>query len=199
MKKIHKLGLVLLLLAGVLVPAAGADAIWNENSASPYTTQKAYKVGDIINIIVLESSTAKSLASAKTDVKDDLSAKLSHTIARLAPVIGTNNQLAGSVANKYTGDGSTSRGNNVTARIAAWVTEVAANGNLMIKGQHRVEVNDELQEITITGTVRPKDISGANTIYSYQVANANLSVKGSGSVADSSQPGWLTRIFNWIF
>jgi flagellar L-ring protein precursor FlgH len=178
---------------------AGADSIWNENSSSPFSPQKGYKVGDIVNLIVLESSSAKNLAGTKSDVKDDLSAKLNHTIARLAPVIGTNVSANMALQNKYTGDGSTTRGSNVTARIAAWVTEIMPNGNLNIKGMHRVEVNDELQEITITGLVRPKDISGNNTVYSYQVANANLSVKGTGSVADTSSPGWITRIFNWLF
>ena len=190
------------LVIGSLVIAAGggfADSLWNENSASPYSTQKGYKVGDIVNIIILESSTAKNLAGTKTDVKDDLSGKFTHTLQRLAPVIGTNNQMTGQLSNRYTGDGSTTRGSNVSARIAAWVTEVLPNSNLAIKGQHRVEVNDEVQEITIKGIVRAKDISGANTIYSYQVAGADLSVKGKGSVADTSSPGWLTRIFNWLF
>lgn len=179
--------------------SAGADSIWNENSASPYSTQKAYKVGDIINVIILESSTAKNIAGTKTDVKDDLSAKFTHTLQRLAPIIGASNQAVGQLSNRYVGDGSTTRGSNVTARIAAWVTEVLPNGNLVIKGQHKVEVNDEVQEITMKGIVRPKDISGANTIYSYQVASADLSVKGSGVVADSSAPGWITRILNWLF
>ncbi|MCU0641383.1 MAG: flagellar basal body L-ring protein FlgH [Candidatus Margulisbacteria bacterium] len=194
-KKLLALGSLLL----ALTVSAGADSLWGDNSASPYSTQKGYKVGDIINIIVLESTSAKSLAGSKSDVKDDLNAKLTHTLARLAPVIGTNTQIAGSAQNKYIGDASTNRGNNVSARIAAWVTEVLPNGNLNIKGLHRVEVNDELQEISITGQIRPKDVSGGNTIYSYQVANAELAVKGTGAVADSSSPGWLTRIFNWIF
>jgi len=189
------------LLVGLLICSmpAGADSVWNENSASPYSTQKGYKVGDIINVMILESSSAKNLAGTKTDVKDDLSMKFTHTLQRLAPIIGANNQMTGQASNRYTGDGSTTRGSNVQARIAAWVTEVLPNGNVAIKGQHKVEVNDELQEITLTGIVRPKDISGANTIYSYQVASANLSVRGTGSVADTSAPGWLTRLFNWIF
>ena len=199
--KIRDCSLVIILslvIGGWSLPA-GSDSVWSENSASPYSTQKAYKVGDIINIIILETSSAKSVAGSKSDVRDDLSGKLQHTIQRLAPVIGTNTQVTGQLSNKYAGDGSTTRGNNVTARIAAWVTEVLPNGNLSIKGAHKVEVNDELQEITITGLVRPKDISGANTVYSYQVASVNLSVKGTGSVADTSAPGWLTRIFNWLF
>ncbi|MBI5078937.1 flagellar basal body L-ring protein FlgH [Candidatus Saganbacteria bacterium] len=181
--------------------AAGgwADSIWNENGSSPYSTQKAYKVGDIVNVIILESSTAKNLAGTKTDVKDDLAAKFSHTLQRLAPVIGSSNQAAGQLSNKYAGSGQTTRGSNVSARITAWVTEILSNGNLVIRGEHRVEVNDELQEIIFTGIVRPKDITAANAIYSYQVAKADLSIKGSGAVADSESPGWITRILNWLF
>ena len=182
-----------------LVMAAAADSVWNENSASPYSTQKAYKVGDIINIIIFENSAAKNLANTKTNVKDDLSAKFTHTLQRLAPIIGTNNQAVGQYQNKYDGGGQTTRGSNVTARIAAWVTEVQPNGNLAVKGQHKVEVNNDLQEIILTGIVRPKDISGANTLYSYQVASAELTVKGSGAVAEAESPGWITRILNWIF
>ncbi|MFA4843789.1 MAG: flagellar basal body L-ring protein FlgH [Candidatus Margulisiibacteriota bacterium] len=195
MKKFLAVSCLLLIVSGAVL----ADAIWNENSASPYSTQKAYKVGDIINIIILESSSAKNLAGTTSNVKDDLSAKLTHTLQRLTPIIGANTQVSGAVSNRYAGDGATSRGSNVTARIAAWVTEVLPNGNLAIKGVHKVEVNDEMQAIGLTGTVRPKDISGANTIYSYQVANANLMVKGTGAVGDASAPGWLTRIFNWLF
>ncbi len=176
-----------------------ADSIWNKESASPYSTQKAYKIGDIVNVIILESTSAQNRAGTNTDVRDDLGAKFSHTIQGLAPVIGTNNQATGQFSNKYKGLGQTTRASNVQARIAAWVTEVLPNGNLSIKGKHKLEVNDEIQEITVTGIIRPKDISGANTIYSYQVANAELKVKGTGVVADTESPGWLTRIFNWLF
>jgi len=190
--------IVSLLIVNWALPAR-ADSIWNQESASPYSTQKAYKVGDIINIIILESTSAQNKAGTKTDVRDDLGAKFTHTLERLAPVIGKSNQATGQFSNKYSGLGQTSRASSVQARIAAWVTEVMPNGNLNIKGRHKVEVNDEIQEITITGIVRAKDISGANAVYSYQVANAELAVKGTGVVAETESPGWLTRIFNWLF
>jgi flagellar L-ring protein precursor FlgH len=183
----------------VMVGSAAADSVWNKDSASPYSTQKAYKTGDIINIIILESTVAQNKAGTKSDVRDDLGMKFTHTLQQLAPVIGTNNQATGQAYNKYSGLGQTSRTSNVQARIAAWVTEVMPTGNLKIKGRHRVEVNDEIQEISITGVVRAKDISGANTVYSYQVADAELAVKGTGVVAETESPGWLTRIFNWLF
>ncbi len=176
-----------------------ADSLWNETSASPYSPTKAYKLGDIINVVILENSSAKNSATTKSNVTDNLSAKFTHTLQRLAPVISTNISMVGQAANQYTGDGSTARGNAVTARIAAWVVDVLPNGNLAIKGRHRVNVNEEEQEITITGAVRPKDIAGSNTVYSYQVADAQLTVSGTGAVTETAQPGWLTRIFNWIF
>lgn len=179
--------------------SAQADSVWNKDSASPYSTQKAYKEGDIINIIIIESSTAQNKAGTRSNVRDDLGMKFTHTLQRLAPIIGVNNAATGQFSNKYSGLGQTSRTSNVQARIAAWVTDVNPNGNLNIKGKHRVEVNDEIQDITITGIIRPKDISGSNTIYSYQVANAALSIKGTGVIAETESPGWLTRIFNWIF
>src|SRR3989338_3397490 len=189
---------VLLLIVNFSLPVA-ADSVWDKESASPYSTEKAYKIGDIVNIVILESTSAQNRAGTKTDIKDDLSSKFSHTFGRLAPLIGTNNQLAGQSYNRYQGEGRTSRTINVQARIAAWVTDVLPNGNLTISGKHKVEVNDEVQEITITGIVRPKDISGANTVYSYQVANAELSVRGTGVVAETESPGWITRILNWLF
>jgi flagellar L-ring protein precursor FlgH len=188
--------LVLILLA---VGAVSADSLWNETSASPYSPSKAYKIGDIINVVILENTSARNQATTKTNVTDNLGVKFTHTLQRLAPIIGTNTQIAGQASNQYTGDGSTARGNNVSARIAAWVVDVLPNGNLAIKGHHRVNVNEEEQEITITGTVRPKDIAGSNTVFSYQVADAQLMVSGSGAISETAAPGWFTRIFNWLF
>ncbi|MFA5034541.1 MAG: flagellar basal body L-ring protein FlgH [Candidatus Margulisiibacteriota bacterium] len=190
---------VALLLCCLVAGLATADSLWNEKSSSPYSPQKPFKVGDLINVIIMENSNARNLANTKTDVKDDLSAKYTQTFARLAPVLGTNNSATVNLSNKYDGGGQTTRGSNVQARFAAWVTEVRPNGILSVEGHHKVEVNNELQEITFTGLIRSKDISNANSIFSYQVANASVSVKGTGSVADSETPGWFTRIINWLF
>jgi flagellar L-ring protein precursor FlgH len=154
-------------------------------------------VGDIISVIILESSSAKNLAGTRTDVRDDLGLRFQHTLQGLTS--SGNNTMTGQASNRYSGSGQTTRGSTVQARITAWVTDVLPNGNLAIKGAHRVEVNSELQEINLTGIVRAKDISGSNTIFSYQVANAELSIKGTGAVAEAESPGWISRIFNWLF
>ena len=62
-----------------------------------------------------------------------------------------------------------------------------------------MDINDESQEILISGIIRSKDVSPANTVYSYQVADAQVSFKGTGAVQEAEAPGWFTRILNWLF
>lgn len=176
-----------------------SDSLWKNDSSSSYTPDKSFKVGDIVTVIIQENTAAQHKAATNTNVKDDLGLQFTHTIQRLNPLISGNNNATFQGSNKYTGSGSTQRTSNVESKVAASVTEVMNNGNLKIEGHHSLVVNDENQEIILSGVVRSKDISVANTIYSYQVADANVSVKGIGSVQEAESPGWLTRIFNWIF
>ena len=191
---------IILLLLFLFTVSAVADTIWKDTvSSSPYTPEKSYKLGDIITVVILETSTAKHKAGTDTDIRDDLGIKFTHTINRLYGLIGPDNEIAGQSSNKYKGLGTTQRESLVKAKVAAVVTEILPNGNLKLEGQHKVEVNDEAQEITVKGIVRSKDINFGNSIYSYQVANAEISVRGKGVVQEAEAPGWLTRIINWLF
>ncbi|MFC1559473.1 flagellar basal body L-ring protein FlgH [Candidatus Margulisiibacteriota bacterium] len=194
-----KFWIALVLMISCFCSAAFADSLWNETSSSPYTTAKSFKVGDIVTVFILESSSAIQKAGTDTNVRDDLSASLNHTIDALRPTIDNSIQVQGGIGNKYKGLGATTRTSNVQAKVAAIVVKVLPNGNLLIKGEHKVEVNDERQFINVSGMIRPKDVSLDNTIYSHQVANASVSVRGSGPVRDAEEPGWLTKTFNWLF
>lgn len=176
-----------------------ADSLWKDGSSSPYTPAKSFKVGDVITILVMETTSASHKAGTKTDVKDDFSIKLSHSIDRLTPLIGTDNRLDFGVGNKYAGSGGTERASKVQTKIAVLVTEIMENGNLRIEGKHKVMINDENEEILVSGVVRSKDVSVQNTVYSYQVADADISIKGTGTLQEAEQPGWLTRMLNWLF
>ncbi len=183
----------------VFSPLVLADSIWQDDqSVSPYSQQKAYKTGDLVNILILESTSALQKAGTDTKFKDDLSLSLDHTINRLTPSVATTNSLDGKFENDFKGQGATSRSSNIKARVAARVTKVLPNGLLQIAGIHNIAVNEEEQQITITGVIRSKDISMANTVYSYQVANADITIKGKGSVGEAQAPGWITRMLNWI-
>ncbi|MFA4858418.1 MAG: flagellar basal body L-ring protein FlgH [Candidatus Margulisiibacteriota bacterium] len=191
-----------LVLAFILVfsQIAAADSIWKSGaSTSPYSTSKIYRVGDLVYIVILESSSALSKAGTETKVKDELSLSLQHTLDSLAASIPTDASIVPKIQNDYKGSGNTTRSTDIQARVAARVTQVLDNGNIKLVGHHVVEVNGEEQSIIISGVVRSKDINSANAIFSYQVANAKIVVSGSGMVAEAESPGWITRVINWIF
>jgi flagellar L-ring protein precursor FlgH len=201
--KINRMPMILAVVLALLMSfclAAAAQSLWNPLSASPYTTQKSFKTGDLITVIILEVSSAAHKAGTDTSLKDELGASFTTDLTALTRLMGTGTRrLSGSGRNVYKGSGGTVRSSNVSAKVAAFVEEILPNGNLKIAGKHSVVVNDETQEILVSGIVRPKDVTLENTILSYQVANAHVEVKGTGIVQESAQPGWITRFINWIF
>ena len=83
--------------------------------------------------------------------------------------------------------------------ITAVITEILEGGNVYVVGEHKVKVNNEVETIRVSGIIRPSDIGMGNTINSYQIAKAEVSVNGSGVVGSKQNPGVLTKMFNWLF
>ncbi|MCE5249628.1 flagellar basal body L-ring protein FlgH [bacterium] len=166
-------------------------------SGSLYSDVKAYKVGDVISVIISESNSATK--NTKTDTKkqnkSDAKGEASGGALRgLFP--GVSGSL--DVSNQYGGQGSTVRNGSLSSRITVKVIDVLPDNNLVIEGSKTLELNEDIEVINISGLVRPQDISSQNTVYSYQVANAKITYKGKGSVSDAQRPGLLMRIINWI-
>jgi flagellar L-ring protein precursor FlgH len=163
---------------------------------SLFADQKANRIGDAITIIVLESSQASNNAETSTGKKSDLGfnatgAVGSSTIPNTNIGIGSNND--------FTGSGSTKTTGMVQTKISATIDSVLANGNLVIKGSRKISINGEEQTIFIKGVVRSSDIQADNSVYSYNISEAEIVFEGSGMIDNAQHPGWLTRFFHWIF
>lgn len=196
MKKIISLALLSMFAA---VQAAYAGTLWTDMSQSPFSAQRPYRKGDVVMVLIVESTSAVQKAGTDTAKQDSLSASFTHTIERLNPLIAPTNSLQGTYANTYKGSGTTNRSSNVLATVAVTVDNVLSNGNLSISGTHKLSINDETQEIVIAGIVRPADVTAWNTVYSYQVADSHVGIKGSGALGDASSPHIISRILNLIF
>ncbi len=163
---------------------------------SLFTDEKARKVGDVITVLVMESSQAMNNAktAASRDSKVDLNFSGSFGSTTVPSVAGETG-----TGNNFGGKGSTESHGIVRTRITAIVDTVYPNGNLGIKGQKKISINGEEQYIKISGIVRPADIKGDNVIESYNISNAEITVEGSGMIDRMQSPGWLTKIFHWLF
>ena len=190
----------------VLSPITGhADAIWNPSMGSIYHAKKHFKRGDIITIHIAAQATAVHQAGTNTSKKSTISTQLYniHDDYNLRSGGNSGKRYSGTVSlgggDDYRGLGQTSRKSNVKATISAVVTEVLENGNLVIMGQHTVNINNETEVIMVSGIVRPQDIKEDNSVKSHQIAQTQISVKGEGVVGSKQSPGIVSQMMNWLF
>ncbi len=167
-----------------------------EGYVSLYSDHKARSVGDIVTIIIAESSKASKSASTKTSKKSGASSSLSD----LFGVSGLPLNMGTDAQSDYSGAGSTTRSGSMEAKISATVKEVLPNGDLLLEGTREIVVNDDVQTITVSGVIRPQAINSDNSVLSTYIANARITYVGKGPTAQ--RPGIITRIlqtpFHWI-
>ncbi len=182
-----------------------ADSLWDQSKSTFYgTPKKEVQVGDTITILISESTSADQQATTKTSKEASIGTNFLSGWNQVANLLGneTNRKtydftLKGDDA--YSGTGQTTRKSRVTAVVTAIVTEILENGNIYIVGEHKVKVNNEVETIHIAGIIRSTDIGPNNTVNSFQLAKAEVSVIGAGTIGSKQSPGVLTKMFNWLF
>ena len=167
-----------------------------------YSDRKALRVGDIVTISIIENAKANNAADTDLSRTSSLQAGLTQFFGKekFLRLFRDGDELIKSNAeNAFKGSGATTREGQLTATITAIVKEVLPNGNLVIQGTRALGVNHEEQYITITGIIRPDDVNRDNVILSTQVADASISIGGTGVVGDKQRSGWGTWIFDFAW
>ena len=162
-----------------------------------YSDSKAHRTGDIISVILSESTQANK--NAKTELKKESNTVLDAVGGLGGTPVTINGQTLQFGINqnsKFKGDSKADQGNSLSGDISVHVLKVLPNGNLMIRGEKWITLNNGDEYIRLTGVIRPKDINSNNTIVSTKIANARIQYAGTGSFADSNEQGWLTKFFN---
>lgn len=180
-----------------LIVAICASQLWAAQIHSLYTNHRAMREGDILTVLIVEKANAGSSTNTKTEKGNGfrVSSQDGSGFLSFMPTFGAN----GNLGVDYNGGGDTKRQGEFMATLSARVESVLDNGNLIIKGNKLVKINDEEEVIVLSGIVRPQDIEGNNTVYSYNVANAEITYSGKGTNSDAQRPGPLSRFFNWLF
>ncbi len=199
-------------LAETLPPATEGAIFQSGREISLFQDTKARRVGDMITIVLVERTQASKKASTNSS-KDQqvelenptlLGAPLSFRTPGMLPLNGRDLNLGTSINGNrsFKGDGDSSQSNRLDGQITVTVAEVLPNGNLIVRGEKSLTINQGDETIQFAGIVRPADIGPDNTVLSTLVADAKISYTGKGTLADANSMGWLGRVFNskwWPF
>jgi len=157
---------------------------------------RARAVGDILQVLLVEKTDASKESSTAT-------AKTGKVAADAPTIAGRGITHKGSpLTSEISGDRSfdgksdSSQSNKLEGSITVTVAERLPNGNLLVRGEKRITINQGQEFIRVQGIVRPVDIGPANTVPSTKIADATITYTGKGTLADSNRQGWLSRFFN---
>ncbi|NBB53130.1 flagellar basal body L-ring protein FlgH [Rhizobium sp. CRIBSB] len=169
---------------------ASANSLWRTGARTFFGDQRARRVGDILTVSIEIDDRAQTSNSVQRARTNDASGGVTNffglegSLGQAFPggfdpstMVGLEGQANAS------GSGSVNRAERVSLTIAAVVTDVLTNGNLVIQGRQEVRTNREVRELTVAGIVRPEDISSANTIAHTQIAEARISYGGRGDIS----------------
>jgi flagellar L-ring protein precursor FlgH len=161
---------------------------------------KARRVGDVLTILLNESTNASKNAITKT-AKTTSVANTGPTIfgktitTKGVPILNTTMNGADS----FDGEGSSTQSNSLAGSLTVTVIDVQANGNLVVQGDKTLKLNQGEEFVRVAGVIRPADIATNNTVTSDKLADARISYSGKGVVDSSNRMGWLARFFNSAF
>jgi flagellar L-ring protein precursor FlgH len=177
-----------------------ASSLWQTGSHSFFPDPRANHVGDVVTVDITIADAAE-ISNATTR------ARTNTDNANLTNFFGLENPIAAAGANPASlvdmgsatsnaGSGSINRSETINLTLAALVTQVLPNGNLVIAGHQQVKVNTEMRDLQISGVVRTEDITSDNTINLSQIAEARIAYGGQGQITDFQQPRYGSQLFD---
>ena len=180
------------------------SSLWPAGSKSFFQDLRANKVGDIITVLININDSADLQNTTTQKRESDLELNKATFLGlgtSLLPFLNGLNpakpaDLEGK--NNTTGTGTIKRNENVRLQVAAVVTHILPNGNMVIDGRQETRVNYEVRELQVAGVVQPQDITSRNTVNLEDIAEARVSYGGRGSISDMQQPRYGHQLIDII-
>jgi flagellar L-ring protein precursor FlgH len=178
------------------------NSLWRSGSRAFFKDQRAHQIGDILTVTVnitdkanIENETQRSRVNKEdSGVTDYIGSKTLGASAAKAILPGRILTADSNASSE--GKGSVNRQEALQTNVAAVVTQVLPNGNLVVEGKQEVRVNFEIRELIVAGIVRPEDIQSDNTIDSSKIAEARIAYGGRGQLTDVQQPRYGQQVLD---
>lgn len=170
--------------------AASANSLWRTGARAFFIDQRASRVGDILTVQIEIDDSAKTTNNSTSSRTSGMTAGVPHflglesSLGKILPGgFDPSKAIETATNTNNSGAGAVNRAEKISLTIAAVVTAVLPNGNLVIQGTQEVRTNAELRQLTVAGIVRPEDITSSNTIRHSQIAEARISYGGRGDIS----------------
>ncbi|WP_439369256.1 flagellar basal body L-ring protein FlgH [Bradyrhizobium sp. PMVTL-01] len=182
------------------VASYNPNSLWRNGSRAFFKDQRAHQIGDLLTVTVnitdkanIANETQRSRTNSENSgITDFIGAQ---TITQPHKILPGRILTADSTA-ASDGKGSVNRTEALQTNVAAVVTQVLPNGNLVVEGKQEIRVNYEIRELIVAGIVRPEDIQSDNTIDSTKIAQARIAYGGRGQIMDVQQPRYGQQVMD---
>lgn len=182
------------------------NSLWASDRQTFFKDQRANDVGDIITVVIeiadkaeLDNGTERT-RSSNEGASLDAALGYEQSLNRILPqAVNPANLVGGGADSSYTGEGTIDREEKIEVQLAALISQILPNGNLVIFGRQEVVVNFEKRLLQIDGVIRPEDISVQNTISYEKIAEARITYGGEGDLTDVQQPRYGQQLYDIIF
>ncbi|PKP78006.1 MAG: flagellar basal body L-ring protein [Alphaproteobacteria bacterium HGW-Alphaproteobacteria-3] len=181
------------------------NSLWRSGSRAFFRDQRAARVGDILTVLInvedsakVNNTTTRSRSNSENAGVNNLFGYESYLGKVFPDAVDKTNLADLESTSDSEGKGSVDRKETIDLTVAAVVTQVLPNGNLVIGGRQQVRVNYEVRDLLVSGIVRPEDISNINTVQHTQIAEARISYGGEGQISDMQQPRYGQQLFDII-
>ena len=179
------------------------NSLWRNGSRAFFNDQRAHIVGDILTVKVNINDTAQfqdqtqlnRTSTEDTEITNFIGA---NTIGNAAKAILPGSVLTASGNTQMNGQGTINRNDQLLTNVAAVVTQLLPNGNMVIEGKQEIRLNNEVRELIVAGVVRPEDIESDNTIELPKVAEARLAYGGRGTLTNIQTERWGQQVVDVV-
>lgn len=186
-------------------PPLQNNSLWRQGSRTFLRDQRAASVGDLVTVLVsiqdeadMENSTKRNRDNSESMGIPNLLG-LESSFGRLFPSgFDPSKAVSASSASDVTGAGTLKRSEQINLRVAATVSQVLPNGNLVVVGRQQVRVNQELRDLQVGGIIRPQDIGSDNTVRHDRLAEARIAYGGRGTISDVQRPRYGQELMDII-
>jgi len=184
------------------------NSLWRPGSRAFLKDQRASNVGDILTVIIdisdnaaISNTTTRSRTNSESSSASAFLGYEQSLGAILPEAVDPTNLVDLDSDSSSVGGGGVNRNESINLRVAALVTQVLPNGNLVLAGRQEVRVNFEKRELQVAGIIRPADITSQNTVDYDQIAEARIAYGGQGQISDVQQPRYGQQVFDilWPF